>query len=185
MKYIYIMLLTTSLFANNTSLLRELNNLTKNQQEVLIKSYKKGSYYDLGYTLAAIAWTESRLGKYKINLADGDRYKFKGSYGPYHNLLNSVCARRNIHTQWSASIIAQKLITDIDYASNEAIIELLYWDKYWTDKKVTYKWKHIVASYNSGYKSINTKPGREYLELIRSKIKVLKIYIKMHDIKTE
>ena len=185
MKYILLVgLLTSNLLADQASLLKELYHLNKEQRTILISSYKKGGYYDLGYTLTAICWAESRFGQYTMNLADGNQYKYKGSYGAYHTLLNTVCVRRHIITNWRASRTAEKLVRDPGYASTEAIIELLYWDKYWQDKKVPRKWSHTVASYNAGYRSYKYTAGKRYLANIKAKVKALKLYIKANNITT-
>lgn len=184
-KIVILLLLASAVLAYNNKLLTVLGKLTPLQKIVVVKAYQDGSRYDLGYTLAAIAWEESVLGKYKINLQDGRRYRFNGSYGVYHNLLKTVCDRKHIRTYHGANKVAQKLTSDINYASNEAITELLFWNKYWGDKGVKRKWSHIIASYNAGYKSINSTLGRRYRDRILDKIKVLKIYVRFYNIKSK
>lgn len=154
----------------------QLNHLNKHQLYVLNKAYSKGVDYDLGLTLAAIAWEESNFGMYNINLGDGDRFRYKGSYSPYHILLHSICKRLKIKSNWKASRLAEKLVYDLDYSTNMATVELLYWQKYWEDKPKP--WSHLVASYNAGYKSYKSKGGVRYLKRIKVKVRALKIYLR-------
>jgi len=148
--------------------------LSYNQKEVLVSSYLAGKPYDLEYTLMAIAWKESVFGKFKINLADGR----KGSFGIYHCLLDSALKRLGRKGKWADSRVAEKLIFDRTFSQKMAISELKFWDRYWSSKKTKYKWSHVIASYNAGYKSLNSKCGKKYLEDIKLRIKALKKYIK-------
>lgn len=160
--------------------LRHLNNLSKSQKHVLFKAYNTGKIYNLGLTLAAIAWEESNFGRYNLNLSDGDRFRFKGSFSPYHILLHTLCKRLNVRTNWRASRVAEKLLYDLNYSTSMAIVELTYWQRYWEDKNNP--WSHTVASYNAGHASYKSRHGARYLRRIRTKVKALKLYLGMKGI---
>ena len=180
---IFITLLVGVLYGGTVnSYYKDLYNLNNNQKEVMLRAYIQGAEYDYGYTLTAIAWTESNFGKFKMNVNDGDVYKYKGSYGVYHILLNTVMSREEIKSQWHASRVAERLYTDQKYCGTKALEELLFWDRTWKSKGVEKHYRHVVASYNAGYNSINSKNGRKYSEVIALRVKALKKYFKEHNI---
>ena len=159
-----------NLFANTNKLMYELNHLSTSQYEVLLKTYAKGSAFNLELTMTAIAWQESYFGKWKINLADP-------SFGVFHNLISSVMERHNLKGNWNRSRIAEKLLDDYDYSFAESLAELTFWRMYWKNKKIPRVWSHMVMSYNAGS---NYNNGKNYLKHIRFKIYALKKYIKQH-----
>lgn len=161
--------------------LKSLESMTSKQKEYLLQSYMYGSCNsDVGYGLAAICWQESSLGVKLKDPHDGAkaRISYKGSYGPYHALLNTVMDRHHLSGSRNANIIKQQLINNPEYAKQEAILELNAWKKYWSDKKVHHVWAHAIASYNTGYRSINSTAGKEYLTSIVVKMAAIKQYFK-------
>ena len=123
--------------------------------------YEFGKPYDLGYSLAAIAWKESNVGKFMINLQDP-------SCGFFHNNINTVMSRRGItDTPFNRNVLCQKLINDVPYSASEAVAELAYWR---TVHKTNYT--KIWASYNAGWSYTN---GLNYSQDIKNRIKVLKV----------
>ena len=155
---------------------RELKNLSPKQIKVLYSSFGAGKEYDLGYTLTAIAWKESNFNVVPINVTDGFKYKYSGSYGPYHVLLENLRVKYSIKNNYIANLYASKLLFNLEFAQNEALAILLHWKERWKDKK--YTWSRMVGSYNAGYNSIGIKAGRIYLNDIKLRIKVLRKYIK-------
>ena len=185
MKHVLILLMLTLALYSSSSTERmagELNHISYNQKEVMIRAYMKGRNSDLGYTLAAIAWNESNFGKFNINTADGNNLKYKGSYGVYHVLLNSAMGREGSKSNWHASSVAEKLYTDMDYCVDKALIELEFWNRVWRDKGVDRVYSHTIASYNAGYKSLDSRYGTEYAILLLKRVRVLKKYFKDHNI---
>ncbi len=171
MKYIIsLLLLGTLLFgASDKQLLNDLHNLSHDQHIVLLKTFKKGDVFDYGYSLTAIGWEESNLGKYKVNLGDP-------SFGYFNSLLTTVLARNNMEdSDWSRSRIAERLMADYDFSFSQAIAELKYWENYWTSKGVPKVWSHTIRSYNAGFKHMK---GEKYRKNIVQKIRVLRKYFK-------
>ena len=141
--------------------------LTNSQLSNFKFSYSFGSKYNLGWTLAAISYVESSLGKHPINLSDP-------SASQYHILIKSVLRRNNIpNTAWNRSRMMERLLYDKKFAAKQAIKELLYWKAYWTQKGYIGKWLWVkmVGSYNGGYYS-----NIEYARKVAKAIKILRKY---------
>ena len=167
---IYLMLAMALNATPVTKAYQELKHLTLHQKRVLFTVYQKAHQFNLGYTMAAIAWQESDFGKYPMNVSDGK----DGSYGVFHNLLSSVCSRHPC-TSWGKSRLAERLIFDLDFSFAEALSELKFWQNYWKAKKVPRVWSHMICSYNAGYR---WKNGSKYRKMIIVKIKALQIFMK-------
>lgn len=141
--------------------------LTAKQLSNFKFSYNYGAKYNLGWTLAAISYVESSLGKHPINLSDP-------SGSQYHILIKSVLKRNNIpNTAWNRSRMMEKLLSNKRFAAKQAIKELLYWKAYWIQKGYTGKWLWVkmVGSYNGGYYS-----NIEYARKVARAIKILRRY---------
>lgn len=67
MKVIIILLLMINI-GFSSSLNKEWNNLSNEQKNIAYKIYAMGSKHDIGLTLTAIAWQESKFGKYRISV---------------------------------------------------------------------------------------------------------------------
>jgi len=186
-KLFLIMVMVVSLYSNDTvdTWYKYLENMDMEQTTTLLYTYSKSAESGYGFTLAAIALNESYLGKDKFNIHDGMQYKYVGSYGPYHALLNTVMKRHGYKSYYTANKIIDKLVHDREYARNEAMTELLYWKSYWEHKGVNRIWSHTVGSYNAGFRSIDSKYGREYRDRILVRIKAIKKYFKVHNMFTD
>lgn len=170
-KLLLILILVASLFGEE-DLEYELNNMTLEQYKVLVRVYKVGVKYDLQYTLMAIAWQESKFGKYMVNLNDP-------SAGVFHNNIESVCSRENNCNEWNKSRLFEKLLFDFDFASKHALAELEFWKNYYTNKNKNANviWTKTIKSYNAGFRLEN---GLRYSIMIKAKVRVLQKYIKNH-----
>ena len=147
--------------------IKELNNLSQQQFNIMLWVYKQGKQYNLEYTLMAIAWEESKFGKFKINLSDP-------SCGIFHNLLGSVANRLNLKpNSWNQSRICERLVEDNTFALNQAILELKLWDNYWKIRGYKNTWRKMVSSYNGG-----TRGNKQNLQRIIERIKILRKYFK-------
>ena len=177
-KYILLLLLPVFLHSveYDKKYLEELEKLTTEQKEVLYLAYSAGAEKGYGLTLAAIAWKESQFGKYMLNITDG-KY---GSYGPYHVLLDYAIVRHNVTTKWEKSRLAEKLLYDMEFSSNEALDVLIYYhDRF---KKKDNPWRWAVAAYNNGNKALTTDKGKKYAEDIALRVVTLKKYFTKHKI---
>lgn len=181
LKFILGLVLCVNIYADTKDYLADLYRLKASQIEVLKHSYHAGKEYDLSYTLMSIAWKESNFGKWTVNITDGSKLKdnkYPGAYGIYQALLKTVMSRHELTTSWSASRTIEKLLYDIDYSSREAIYNLLYWKKYWSDRECKQVWSMSVASYNAGYNSNKHSPGKKYLIDIKDRVRALKVFLK-------
>lgn len=145
----------------------ELENLTKEQYQVMLGALHYGEEYELGLTLAAIAWKESGFGKFTMNLDDG-KY---GSFSPYHIRLDYASQRHNIKTGWSRSRLAERLLNDLEFATKEAARVL----QSFRGKKCNYSCS--IARYNGGYTAHKNKKALAYAEDIKKRVEAIKGYI--------
>jgi len=157
--YLMFSLLPTQAKAN---LADDYKMMTTEQKQVLKKAYEHGKPFDLGYTLASIAWQESSCGKYMVNV-------FDPSFGIYHiQTKNAVSFTKVEDTKFNHNRVAMLLIDDFDYSSAICISVLRWWINYHKGS-----WSKAVSSYNGGFKG-----SKVYLRKIRTKIRFLKGIIK-------
>lgn len=134
------------------------------QREVLQQSYDFGKPYDMGWSLAAIAWKESSAGLKLANFSDP-------SFGVYHILLKTAAAHEgvDINSDPKSGInIATRLLWDNSYAADHAITVLNYWlGRHNGD------WSKAWASYNGGNNWEGNAP-QEYSADIKSKLSYLR-----------
>lgn len=203
MKYILMMFLScifvTNLFSYEkedfykkieTTCSDKIENFTKEQYLTLIKSYLWGESFGLGHTLAAIAWTESCMGLYKINLQDP-------SAGSYHNAVTSVMARHpeiknNSYTQ---NVMAQMLIKNEKFAAIEALLELTFWESYYETNPKTYTsknntvWEAVVKSYNKGSKwhtsDTSNENANNYLKTVKNNLKKIEAFLSKPEVQND
>lgn len=168
-KYIVLpLVLTSSISLTGNPMDGQYHLLTATQKTVLQKAYNYGKEYNLGYTLAAIAWQESFVGDriVPINLDDP-------SAGLWHKNVNTALAEHPDTPQngLQLNMMAEKLINDVEFAASLAIADLEHW-------KVIRNgdWMDIWASYNAG-KYFKSNLGQRYAHNIRNKIRVLKRYL--------
>jgi len=164
MKYILV-----ALFILSSSISAE-DKLSSSQLNVLNKVYTKAKPFDLQLTMSAIAWQESHLGKYKVNLSDP-------SFGVFHNNIATVSNRHNIKGQWSKSRIAERLIEDFDFSFAEALAELQYWKSYYKGKPRPLS--KAIMSYNCGF-NIKRKACKVYLRSIKTRMNIVKSMFHQH-----
>lgn len=141
--------------------------LSKKQINVMKKVWNKAKEFDLQYTMTAIAFKESSFGRALENDNDG-RGTDLGSYGVFHNLVDSVYDRymtkkpNSKIRQWEIKLyLAKRLRDDFDFSFTQALAELKYWENYAIAKGQRYsKWKLMVMRYNGGTfgdKNVNSK----------------------------
>ncbi len=115
-----------------------LYSLSNEQWEVLQKAYDMGAPHDLGNTMAAIAWTESTAGKYRINPDSND-------YGVMHNNIKTAANRRGVKGYYATRALMTELVVNDQLSMELALEELMYWDKH------TDSWASMVSAYNNGW----------------------------------
>lgn len=153
-----IILFITNIFASNFNA----KKLTSQDIKMLKEIKKQGKKYGLSYSLMAIAIKESSIGKYLINVDSKD-------YGLYQANIKTVLSRQKAkNTPWNRNKYAMRLISDFQFATNNAIEELIYWKKVHKND-----WKKVWSSYNGGWK-YNSKKAKNYSRDIATIIKSLK-----------
>lgn len=162
MKKIFLIFCIFSSFLYANSL-----NLNKNDIVVLKKIKSLTDDETMKYTLMALAIKESSIGRYVINSKSED-------YGLFQSNIKTVLSRQKIKdTPLNRSIYAQKLVSDVGFATANAIIELQYWQKIHKGS-----WFKTWSSYNTGWK-YKSNTGIKYATSIFEIIKKLKIEYKL------
>ena len=172
MRIIFALLCAMNLIlANPTNKCGSVFSFNEDQKEIIAYAYNYGKKYDLGYTLAAIAWHESCAGEYRMNFADP-------SAGLYHALIPGVLRRYQMlkDNGFNRNVIGEMLVRDDEFASKVAIDELLYWDRVRNGN-----WKAMIKSYNKGFsweKSASAnKFAENYYQSVKQKREILEDYI--------
>jgi len=163
-KIVFVLLMVSFAFSLNYE--KAFSKLTLRQQLFLYIVYQHAKKTKYKWTLTAIAWKETLAGEALVNVFDGG--EDDAACGPYHNLLSSVFERHPewVKTKFNMNKICTRLITDINFATKEAVDELNYW--YRVRKG---NWFKVWASYNGGTKY---KKGEKYAYDIYMRIKALK-----------
>lgn len=140
-------------------------DLTPKQAKVLKQSYLYGKPFNLGYSLAAIAWHESLAGEYLINVNDP-------SFGVHHILISTAANRANV-TGIEKNRLALNIVKSHKLSASFAIKELLYWQENLKDNS----FNNIWAAYNAGWNYKGSK-GQYYASIIHDKVEWLKRCLK-------
>ncbi|RDU58147.1 hypothetical protein [Helicobacter sp. MIT 99-5507] len=165
MRFIALLLLINYyIYATPVNKCISIDKFSDDQKEIVAYAYNYGKKYNLGFTLAAIAWHESCAGEYRMNFADP-------SAGIYHALIPGVIKRYQMlkDTGFNRNVIGELLIRDDEFASKVAIDELLFWDKVRNGN-----WKDIIKSYNKGYLWEKSDKYNEIAENYYNNIKLKK-----------
>lgn len=162
----FIILFSLNVFANEliTTYTKDFKNLSKEQIEVAKAIYHKAKVYDLGYTAAAIAWQESNLGMYPVNLQDP-------SCGPFHINIKTYTTRYKIPKgNFNFNKACSLLISDLDVSLTAFLAEIEAWKV--VHRKKTNLWEYVYRSYNAGY-NFESNRAINYSNQIKARIKVL------------
>lgn len=121
------------------------DGLSHYQKEVAYKAYRAGYPHDLGYTMVAIAWKESKLGLYKVRYGYTE---YDRSFGVFHTVAHWKTKDMNPFNKgrWIQSMIENDLLS-----IQTGLEDLLYWKK-----QNNGDWFEMVGSYNGGNTSNNT-----------------------------
>jgi len=179
-KMFMFILLSVYLSGNSVrSYVYQLKHLSSEQQKVLYKVWKKAKPYNLNYTMSAIAFKESSLGRVMYNLSDGEF----GSFGVFHNLVSSVYDRyirnkpKNRNQVTSIKLgIAKRLIDDFDFSFSQSLAELKFWENVAKDRGYRWNsWKYMIVHYNGGTNAYNKKRAIMYYKEIVKIVRALHI----------
>jgi hypothetical protein len=155
---IVLAVLITNIYAVNF----KAHYVTNNDLTLLKQIKEYGNEYNLSYSLMAIAVKESSIGRFKINVDSFD-------YGLYQANINTVVRRQNVkNSAFNRNKLAMLLINDFDFATSNAIAELVFWKKVHKGN-----WSKIWGSYNAGWNYDSTR-GQKYSKDIVKIIQELK-----------
>ena len=136
MKKLFILFIFIFNFAYSNSL-----GLTNTDLIILKKIKTLTDDTMMKYTLMAIAVKESSVGKSQVNVISND-------YGLFQSNIKSVLRRQNVEDNLpNRRYFAYKLLSDVGFATANAIVEIDYWKKVHNNN-----WVRIWASYNAGWR---------------------------------
>ena len=123
-----------------------MEGLSPFQKEIAYNAYRSGYPYDLGYTMVAIAWKESRLGLYKVRYGTKENDR---SFGIYHTVAMWKTKGLNAFEKgrWIQNIVENNAVS-----IQMGLSDLLYWKG-----RHNGDWAKMVGSYNGG-----NIPNKEY-----------------------
>lgn len=163
MKLKLITVLSVALLSTNAHAYNEekCKIFTEEQRETMQKAFQAGAEKDYSWTLAALTWQETSAGKYPVNWKDP-------SFGPFQNNIRTVAKRYGAKNSVEEFALAERLMTDFEFAAGAAMAELEYWDNY---HKGDYK--KMLASYNNGW-AWESERAQKYKDDVIAKLKYLK-----------
>jgi len=147
----------------------DIDNLSVVQKFNLAKSYQYGEVHELGYTLAAIALTESQAGKWRLNIRSNDLGLFQ---------INATTAQNTLKVEgyYDRLALHERLIYDDRLGAEIAIATLMHFRR---NRVITNAvWVEMIKSYNEGTRwrrdSKSHKKASKYAEKISSAVRLLK-----------
>lgn len=164
-RFLVCFFLCSGVFANKCDI-----PFTPEQNALLHLSYAVGEPHDLGYTMAALTWKESFVGRHivRINPSDGAH----GSYGVTHILLTTAMYLTDVDSTWEAKAeLAPRLMRDDIYTLHLSLRYLLNF----SDRP----YRKMVEKYNG-----SGKMAEEYADAVIKKVHVLqecKYFAQMDD----
>lgn len=138
-------------------------SFTESQLNVMTRAYATGKPDDLGYTLAAISWRESKAGQDVVRMGSSLKW---ANLGAFQNQVKSTGDRAGCKSQKCYADVAYRLLTDQKYAANAALLEVNYWMN-----RHNSNLRKALASYNSG--AAHNSKSRRYAADVSKKTKYL------------
>lgn len=123
------------------------------QQDIAYQAYRIGFEHDLGLTAVAIAWQESKLGKYKIRVG-------KGSDVSVGIGQTAVVWKTKGMSAFNRGRWVQSMIEHDAKSINVMMTDILHW------QRVKGNWRAGIMGYNAGYGS-NTQYRDEVVSLVK------------------
>lgn len=118
-------------------------DFSEQQLDTMATAYHIGKAKDLGYTLAAISWRESRAGEDVVSMSNGLK---AANLGAFQNRVQTVGDREGCRSRKCYANVGVKLIVDQEYAARAALDEMDFWLAY-HNKNV----RKSLSSYNAGF----------------------------------
>lgn len=142
--------------ANASTNCRFVDNLTPYQYGVAYQAYRSGQPYDLQLTAVAVAWEESKLGKYKFRWGKG----VDKSVGVGHTVVKY---KTQGMTSMEAGMWVESMVVNDAKSIDVMISDLLYW------QTRSDSWFEGVGKYNGG----NTA-NEKYAQRVANTVKEIK-----------
>ena len=167
-----IVLLLSFSTVNATNLLtmteieRQWFKLKPYQRINLIRIFQRAAEDDLSWTAVAIAWEESKYGRFQMG------FPKNGSYdcGVMHNNTTSVLARKGLKPSLYNKLgVCTSLIVNPEESYLEFVKEVRYWERV----RGAGEWSAIWRGYNAGY----TGGGKNYSTMISRRIRTVKKFL--------
>jgi len=135
-------------------------DLSLQQKALMQKAYRYGVEFSLGYSMAAIMWQESFVGKQIVPFNVDDP---GGGY--WHKQLNYLLMeeKRPVNSL-NRNMALERLITNMDYAAAIAIRDL----ENWINEFGAHGWLRVWAAYNGGYS--NSLASQQYAKEVSAKV---------------
>lgn len=161
LKFVMFLLLPIMLFGDIMSEQHDWYSLTQNERDTIIQGYLDAKQFDLGLTVAAIIWQESRGGKWLISTDHND-------YGLYHiNLYWYMKSMGIKNTIYNKSEVASILITDKMTSLSYVVAKLVIYRKRYHGN-----YMKVWEAYNG----IGER-GKVYAKKISSKVSFLRMML--------
>ncbi|AGY47832.1 RegB site-specific RNA endonuclease [Salmonella phage Maynard] len=128
------------------------------QLSTMATAYHIGKQQDLGFTLAAISWRESRAGEDVVSMRNNLK---SANMGAFQNRVQTVGKREGCKTQKCYANVAIKLLVNQEYAANAALDEMNFWLEYHNQNI-----RKSLSSYNAGF-SRNQKSNSYAADVVK------------------
>ncbi|TQR61606.1 hypothetical protein [Campylobacter troglodytis] len=158
MRIIFILLLSFLLLNANELKWHELDNNQKRTAKII---YRMVEDKDERLALIAIAFQESKLGKFPINIQDP-------SCGAFHILLPTYLNTKNIiDSSYNRNVHCSELINDTVLSTKTALEILHFWKSYHRGNL-----ENAIKSYNTGF-NFNSPQANAYLKNVKNNIQII------------
>lgn len=141
-------------------------NLKLYQKINLVRIFQRARKDNLSWTAVAIAWEESKFGRFQIGVLGNGSY----DCGVMHNNTTSVLSRKGLNSSLYNKI---GVCTNLIMNPEESYLEFVKEIRYWKRTRGVNNWRAIWRGYNAGY----TAGGKNYSIMIGRRITIIKKYM--------
>lgn len=146
----------------------DFDKLSQQQLDVLHQVAERAYPFDMGYSAAAMAWQESNLGEWPVDIAGK-------SCGVFHKIIpNYMKDKKMTINSFKTNVVCADFMNDINLATSAYLDDMHYWKT--SLQKRGYKgkelWDMMFRSYNAGYR-LENKDGIRYSKQVQARIQVL------------
>lgn len=146
----------------------DFDKLSQQQLDVIHQVAERAYPFDMGYSAVAMAWQESNLGEWPIDIAGK-------SCGVFHKIIpNYMKDKKMTINSFKTNVVCADFMNDINLATSVYLDDMHYWKT--SLQKRGYKgkelWDMMFRSYNAGYR-LENKDGIRYSKQVQARIQVL------------